>query len=144
MPLRLERVSSVLVFVSDWIAAGHWWAAMTGQAVGRLPGATYVRLGDVELIFRPLDGRNPIGGSPVGYWWVAGFEETRELLRDWGCVELHYPLEIPGDRQITQFRDPFGTIFGIEGPVLPDRPVWPEARVEVDELRRALIVRSGG
>lgn len=113
----MRGVRSVLVFVPDPAAAAAYWARVLGHGeVQRLPSVAVIRIGEVDLVFRLPDDRNEPGGSPVVYWSVDDFSSMRAHLTEWGCVELHYPLETPGGTIITQFEDPFGMIFGIEGP----------------------------
>jgi hypothetical protein len=133
--LRILRVSSVVVFIEDFIAAAHWWGRMTEAPIVRLPRSASLQLGDLELVFTPPDDRNPPGGSPLPYFEVDDFDHTRSWLSTWGCIEMHRPLSVPGGRQITQFRDPFGVIFGLEGPVPRNGPVWPEVDEDMAQLR---------
>jgi hypothetical protein len=135
--IGLSRVSSVVVFCLDWIAAAHWWARMTGTPVQRMPRSASLVFDGVELVFVPPDERNPAGGSPLPYWRVEDFDGTRAELAEWGCVELHRPVGTPGRNRITQFADPFGTTFGIEGPWPEGTPVWPEVTAEMTALRAA-------
>jgi hypothetical protein len=138
MKVELGRVRAIHVFVDDWVAAGHFWSRMLGRGtVRRLPLGAVVEIGDLDLLFCPPDPRNPIGGSPVAYFFVERFNEMRTKVREWGCVELHLPLKIGKGEQITQFRCPFGTIFGIQGPV-GDEAFWPDARAEAEALRSHL------
>ncbi|WP_397539825.1 VOC family protein [Salinispora mooreana] len=113
----MRGIRSVLVFVPDPAAAALFWAGMLGHPeVIRTPSVAVVQIGEVELIFRLPDDRNNPGGSPVVYWTVDDFARAREHISEWGCIELHYPLMATGDTVITQFLDPFGVTFGIEGP----------------------------
>ncbi|HEV7651505.1 MAG TPA: hypothetical protein VGP26_25415 [Actinophytocola sp.] len=137
MTLELSRVSSVVVFGSDWIAAAHWWSRMCDTPVIRLPRSASVMVGTAELVFAPPDERNDPGGSPVPYWHAEDFNDTRAELSGWGCVELHRPVATPARNQITQFKDPFGMIFGIEGPLIVESPLWPEVEAEIAGLRAA-------
>jgi hypothetical protein len=97
-----------------------------GVPVRRLPLFAMIQVGGIDLCFCPPDYRNTPGGSPAVYWWAARFNQARYHFKDWSCVELHYPIICPDNTQVTQFRDPFGVIFGIQGPVGPDDPVWPD------------------
>jgi hypothetical protein len=135
MTIEFRRVSSIILFVDDWVAVAHFWARMLGTGkVRRFPTGGFVDVGGVEILFSIPDERNPVGGSPAPYFEVGHFNRTRDELKAWGCIELHYPLLIANRQQITQFRDPFGTIFGIQGP-LDGEPFWPEARAETDALK---------
>lgn len=74
-------------------------------------------LGGVELGFHPADDtRNPRGGSPVVYWAVESVDTTRTALLDRGCTHHRGPLDIDDGRRICQLVDPFGTVFGLDGP----------------------------
>jgi hypothetical protein len=133
--VSIGRVSSVVFFSEDWEAVAHWWARLVGRPLVRFPRSASVDLANVELVFSPIDNRNPAGGSPLPYLEVLDFEEARRELASWGCLEMHRPLGVQGRRQITQFRDPFGNIFGIEGPLARPEEVWPEVRQEISKLR---------
>lgn len=135
MALTVGRVSSVVLFNEDWEAVAHWWARLTGRPLVRFPRSASIDLAGVEIVFSPTDDRNPMGGSPLPYLEVPDFDEARRELAGWGCLEMHRPLWVQGHRQITQFRDPFGNIFGLEGPLERPEDTWPEVRREVAELR---------
>lgn len=126
-PRLLTGVHSILVFSDKPVDNAHWWADMLGGLpVHRLPLFAVIKVGEVEVCFRPSDYRNPPGGSPTVYWWAERFNDVRYHFKDWSCIELHYPALGPDATQITQFRDPFGVIFGIQGPASPREPVWPD------------------
>jgi hypothetical protein len=123
----MRGVASVLVFSPHWHAASMWWAEVTGtSAVTRTPLNATLNIGDVELAFCPADERNPVGGSPVVYWQVDDFNDARHVLRTWGCIEIHKPLGLADGQQITQFKDPYGIVFGIQGAISDEQPLWPE------------------
>lgn len=120
-------IHSVLIFTAKPIDNAHWWANMLGGLpVYRLPLFASIKVGGTEVSFRPTDYRNPPGGSPTLYWRVERFNDARYHFKDWSCIELHYPVLCPDGTQVTQFRDPFGVIFGIQGPASSQDPVWPD------------------
>lgn len=128
--VELLRPRSLLVFTTEPILHGYLWARMFSNGlVRRLPQLVAVDIDGVEVAFCPSDTRNRPGGSPVTYWWCPQFNLTRYVVRDWGCVELHYPIANPDGTQMTQFEDPFGAVFGLQGPVSGAEPVWPDANL---------------
>ena len=71
----------------------------------------------IEYGFHPADdARNPRGGSPVVCWFVESHDAARGRLLAAGCAPHRGPLRVDGNRQISQLVDPFGTIFGLDGP----------------------------
>ncbi|MFG2012149.1 VOC family protein [Micromonospora sp. NPDC048868] len=135
MTVSISRVSSVVIFSEEWLAIAHWWANLTRQPLVRFPRSASIDLAGVEIVFSPTDERNPPGGSPLPYLEVADFNDARRELANRGCLEIHRPLAVQGGRQITQFRDPFGNIFGIEGALSGPDELWPEVVQEMRELR---------
>jgi predicted enzyme related to lactoylglutathione lyase len=116
--MDLLGVRAVMAFVSDPRAAAAWWSAVTGVRPGRAGDFTWLVLpGPVELAFHPADDeRNPRGGSPVIYWAVGDLDDSRRSLLAAGAVAHRGPLEIAPGRRICQLQDPFGTVFGLDGP----------------------------
>ncbi|GAA1927733.1 VOC family protein [Streptantibioticus ferralitis] len=114
-------VRTVMVFADDPEKCARWWASVLDTEV-RLEvddGRVYAWLdvSGIELGFHPADEtRNPRGGSPVVYWAVDHVDAVRTRLLDAGCTHHRGPIEAEPGRKICQLTDPFGTIFGIDGP----------------------------
>jgi predicted enzyme related to lactoylglutathione lyase len=111
-----------MVFADDPEVSARWWGETLGAPV-KLDvagtGAVYawIEVAGVELGFHPADDdRNPRGGSPVVYWQVDDVDQVRERLLAAGCAHHRGPLVIEPGRRIAQVRDPFGTVFGLDGP----------------------------
>ncbi|MEV8566750.1 VOC family protein [Streptomyces sp. NPDC051322] len=116
-----QGVRAVMVFSDDPPTSARWWAdALGGEARIESDGTAvfaWVDVNGVELGFHPADDqRNPRGGSPVVYWSVSSVTATRERLLAAGCTHHRGPLDIDADRHICQLVDPFGTVFGLDGP----------------------------
>ncbi|HEY9417374.1 MAG TPA: VOC family protein [Pseudonocardia sp.] len=110
-------VRSVMVFAADPVASARWWAGQLDVEVHVDSLFAWIEVCGVELGFHPADDqRNPRGGSPVVYWSVDGVPDVRRRLLDAGCTHHRGPLRIDEHRQICQLTDPFGTIFGLDGP----------------------------
>ena len=111
-----------MVFADDPEASARWWGKTLGAEVhvdrdGTSVFAWIDTSGGVELGFHPADDeRNPRGGSPVVYWAVESVNATREALLARGCTHHRGPLDIGAERSICQLTDPFGTVFGLDGP----------------------------
>ena len=111
-----------MVFAEDTHAAAVWWAAAFG--VNRLdveehPQGDYSSfdVGGVEIGFHTADpAKNPVGGSPVVYWSVRSLSRAREELIGAGATPHRGPLVVDDRRTICQLRDPFGNVFGLDGP----------------------------
>jgi hypothetical protein len=126
-PIVLSRPKNVLVSSAEPVLNAFWWARMLGGLqVYRLPRFAMVIVDGIEIGFRLPDSRTPPGGSPLLYWWVEDFNETRFTLKEWSCIELTLPVSILDGTQISQFEDPFGVKFGIQGPVSLKQPVFPD------------------
>lgn len=77
----------------------------------------------VELFFHPVDHektpwgeeKNPEGGSTVVYLAVDDLTAARDRLLEAGCQPWRGPIEIEAERRICQLRDPFGTVWGLDG-----------------------------
>ncbi len=116
-----QGVRAVMVFSDDPPAAARWWAeVLGGEARVESDGTSvfaWVDVNGVELGFHPADDeRNPRGGSPVVYWAVPGVTAARERLLAAGCTPHRGPLDIGPERRICQLVDPFGNVFGLDGP----------------------------
>ncbi|MFF7239645.1 VOC family protein [Streptomyces collinus] len=116
-----QGVRAVMVFSEDPPTAARWWADVLGGDVHIDSDGTsvfaWVDVNGVELGFHPADDqRNPRGGSPVVYWSVPRVTTARDRLLAAGCAHHRGPLDITSERRICQLVDPFGTVFGLDGP----------------------------
>lgn len=113
----LGGVCGVMVFVDDPEAASRWWSDVLDTPARTQDGYVWVEIGGVELGFHPADDeRNPRGGSTVVYWRVTDLTAARERMLAAGCRPHRGPLRIAADRRICQLTDPFGLVFGLDGP----------------------------
>jgi predicted enzyme related to lactoylglutathione lyase len=110
--MRIRGIRSVMAFVADPAAAARIWRQALGAPANDDP--QLVELGELELFFHLADERNPQGGTVV-YFDVDDFDAARDELIAAGCAPHRGPLGIPGGRGICQLRDPFGTIWGLDG-----------------------------
>jgi predicted enzyme related to lactoylglutathione lyase len=107
-------IRGVMAFVAEPVAAARFWRDVLGAPPNDEP--QLVELGDLELFFHLADDeRNPQGGTVV-YFAVDDFDAAREELLAAGCTPHRGPLAIDAGRRICQLRDPFGTIWGLDGP----------------------------
>lgn len=109
-----------MVFVGDPEATARWWAAVFDAEVQRdIDGQNvyaWLDLDGIELGFHPASSRNPVGGSTVPYWAVEDLAAERQRLLDAGCSPHRGPLDVAAGRRVCQLVDPFGFIFGLDGP----------------------------
>lgn len=116
----LSGIRTVMVFVDDPEAAAVWWAAIFNAEVHRdVDGASvyaWLDLDGLELGFHPASSKNPHGGSTVPYWAVEDLATERLRLLDAGCSPHRGPLDVAPGRRVCQLVDPFGFIFGLDGP----------------------------
>jgi predicted enzyme related to lactoylglutathione lyase len=50
------------------------------------------------------------------YWSVSSVGSAREQLLERGATPHRGPIEVEHRRSICQLRDPYGNIFGLDGP----------------------------
>ena len=116
----MNPVRAVMFFAPRPEQSCRWWAQHLGGSaeVHVEPGGfCWFGAGGVEVGFHPADPiRNPVGGSPVIYWAVEDVGATRAGLLAAGCTAHRGPLTVSGDRRICQLVDPFGNVFGLDGP----------------------------
>jgi predicted enzyme related to lactoylglutathione lyase len=109
-----------MFFVDDPPASARWWAEHLGAGAEVIPGPggfCWCELGGIEIGSHPADdNRNSQGGSPVVYFPVVGLDARRAELLDGGCPAHRGPLEIEHGRSICQLVDPWGVVFGLDGP----------------------------
>jgi uncharacterized glyoxalase superfamily protein PhnB len=121
-PIGAPAVRAVMIFAEDPRAAATWYAAaLGGGELTVLPGPAgefvLFMLGELEVGFHPADPqKNPPGGSPVVYWAVSSLSQARCALLAAGASPHRGPLVVDSGRSICQLRDPFGGIFGLDGP----------------------------
>ena len=120
----VRGIAQVVVFVEEPSAAASFWAEALEAPWRLADGGALVDLGFVELFFHPVDHettasgeeKNPRGGSTVVYLAVEQLDVARTRLLAAGCELWRGPIEIGKGRRICQLRDPFGTIWGLDGP----------------------------
>ena len=113
----IHGVAQIVVFVEEPPAAARFWADVLAAPYRLADGGALVDLHFAELFFHPRDEeKNPWGGSAVVYLAVDDFDAVRERLINAGCVPWRGPIEIEGGRRICQLRDPFATVWGLDGP----------------------------
>ncbi|MGA5134551.1 VOC family protein [Streptomyces olivoreticuli] len=117
----LRGIRTVMVFVDDPEAAARWWGDIFGSEVKLDINGTavyaWLDLDGLEFGFHQASPKaNPHGGSTVPYWTVEDLDTERKRLLDAGCIHHRGPLDVEPGRRICQLVDPFGTIFGLDGP----------------------------
>ena len=121
---EIRGVAQIVVFVEDPGAAASFWAEILAATYRTADGGALIELPFCELFFHPSDEertpsgevKNPWGSSTVVYFAVDDFDAARERLIAAGCVPWRGPIEIEGGRRICQLRDPFATVWGLDGP----------------------------
>lgn len=117
-----SRVTALMLFAEDTHAVAQWWAAAFGVErleVEKHPQGDFVYFDafGIEFGVHAADrAKNPVGGSPVVYHSVSSVREARERLMEPGATAHRGPLVVDEDRSICQLRDPFGNVFGLDGP----------------------------
>ena len=122
MQLLNSRVRAVMVFVDDPIAVASWYAPLFGDPPIQTmptegPDFAWFEADGLELAFHPADSvLNPLGRSVVAYWPVASVNQVRAALLVRGATHHRGPLVLDATRSICQLVDPFGNVFGLDGP----------------------------
>jgi len=124
MTVGVRGIAQIVVFVEEPPAAASFWAKALDAPQRLEDGGALVELAFVELFFHPADRektswgeeKNPQGGSTVVYLAVEELDAARERLLAAGCEPWRGPIEIEDGRRICQVRDPFGTVWGLDGP----------------------------
>jgi len=120
-PEHASPLRGVMIFARDPETSCRWYAEhvlrLESTAVHVDSGFWFVEVNGVETGFHPADGeRNPFGTSVVAYFATDGVSTHREALLDAGAAHHRGPLTIGGGRSICQLVDPFGGVFGLDGP----------------------------
>jgi uncharacterized glyoxalase superfamily protein PhnB len=124
MASGFRGVAQIVVFVDEPLVAARFWGDVLEAPHRLADGGALVELPFAELYFHPNDDerapsgevKNPWGSSTVVYLAVNDFDASRERLIAAGCVPWRGPIEIDGGRRICQLRDPFATVWGLDGP----------------------------
>jgi uncharacterized glyoxalase superfamily protein PhnB len=124
MGVGIRGVAQVVVFVEDPPAASRFWAEALAAPQRLADGGALVEPSFAEFYFHPIDqaktpggeDKNPRGSSTVVYLAVDDFDAARDALITAGCLPWRGPLEIENGRRICQLCDPFGTVWGLDGP----------------------------
>jgi predicted enzyme related to lactoylglutathione lyase len=124
MPSAIRGVAQIVVFVEEPPAAARFWGELLEAPHRLADGGALVEAPFAEIYFHPIDDehapsgelKNPWGSSTVVYLAVEDFDAARKRFTDAGCVPWRGPLEIEGGRRICQLRDPFRTVWGLDGP----------------------------
>jgi predicted enzyme related to lactoylglutathione lyase len=113
-------VRAVMFFCEEPATVARWWSQLLDVDSGDLEGAgDFVRFvaDDVEFGFHLADPlKNPVGGSPVVYVRTTDHSAALPRARSLGARLHRGPLSISPSRVIAQLTDPFGNIFGLDGP----------------------------
>lgn len=113
-------VRSVMIFAQEPKVVAYWWADLLECPIGRVSfedGFVGFDVGDTEFGFHPADAtKNPVGGSSVVYLRVEAHAAAIARAESKGALLHRGPLAISASRSIAQLIDPFGNVFGLDGP----------------------------
>ena len=114
----LGPIAAVMIFSKDIKKTAHWYSRLTGikPAIYEREQAL-INLGKVKLVFHLNDSKSPLSsGGQVAYWKVKDFDSVLKRAVKLGAKVHRGPKEFKelGIR-IAQIKDPFGSVFGIEG-----------------------------
>jgi predicted enzyme related to lactoylglutathione lyase len=114
------KIRAVMIFCEVPSDVALWWAELLSVNSGIVnddDGFSWFESGDTEYGFHPADPeRNPLGGSPVVYLATPDLQRAMERAITLGATRHRGPLVDSSDRSIAQFVDPYGNVFGIDGP----------------------------
>jgi predicted enzyme related to lactoylglutathione lyase len=120
----IRGIAQIVAFVEDPAAAARFWGEVLEAPFRPVDGGALVEAPFAEIYFHPVDDerassgelKNPWGSSTIAYLAVDDFDAARERLIAAGCVPWRGPIEIEGGRRICQLRDPYATVWGLDGP----------------------------
>lgn len=111
-----------MIFAEEPVAVGSWWADLLDCPRDRVSfddGFVRFTIGDIEFGFHPIDEeKNPVGRSPVVYLRVEDHSAAIARAESKGAHLHRGPLAIDDSRSIAQLVDPFGNVFGLDGPLV--------------------------
>ena len=109
-----------MFFAEEPMVVATWWATLMqvpAQVIEADNAFACFTVAGLEFGFHPADpARNPVGGSPVIYLNVEDHAEAVARAGALGARLHRGPIDIAGSRTIVQMSDPFGNIFGLDGP----------------------------
>ena len=108
-----------MVFADRPAEVAQWYSKALGLGGTELMpgGAAIVAAGVIELVFHPADGvKNPPGASTVVYWQSDDVQADLTRLIKLGARIHRGPLVVSDTRSICQLTDPWGSVFGLDGP----------------------------
>jgi predicted enzyme related to lactoylglutathione lyase len=111
-----------MIFAEEPVVVASWWADLLDCPLDRVSfdeGFARFDVGDIEFGFHPSDAKkNPVGGSPVVYLRVDDHSTAVARAESKGARLHRGPLALDASRSIAQLVDPFGNVFGLDGPLL--------------------------
>jgi predicted enzyme related to lactoylglutathione lyase len=114
------KIRAVMIFCVDPSRVAAWWAQLLGVAPDTMnddDGFSWFESGGTEYGFHPADPeRNPLGGTPVIYLATQDVRQAMAKAIALGATRHRGPLVISAKRSIAQLVDPYGNIFGLDGP----------------------------
>lgn len=117
-------VRAVMVFAENPKEVAAWWADLLEyphEHVSFEDDFVWFDVDGTEFGFHPSDAtQNPVGGSPVVYLRVDDHSAAVSRAVSKGARLHRGPLVIDDSRSIAQLIDPFGNVFGLDGPPICD------------------------
>lgn len=111
-----------MIFTDEPVAVASWWADLLECPSDRVVldhEFVWFDVGDIDFGFHPVDtGKNPVGGSPLVYLRVENHSVAVSRAESKGARLHRGPLAINAARSIAQLIDPFGNVFGLDGPLV--------------------------
>jgi hypothetical protein len=111
-----------MIFAHEPMLVASWWADLLECPIERVStedGHVWFDVGDIEFGFHLSDTeKNPVGGSPVVYLRVEDHGTAVARAESKGARMHRGPLAIDATRSIAQLVDPFGNVFGLDGPLI--------------------------
>jgi|ERR1700722_1911073 predicted enzyme related to lactoylglutathione lyase len=111
---------AVMVFAENPKEVAAWWADLLeypNERVSIEKDFAWFEVDGIEFGFHRSDViKNPVGGSPVVYLRVDDHSAAVARAESKGARLHRGPLVIDASRSIAQLVDPFGNVFGLDGP----------------------------
>lgn len=114
------NIRAVMFFCETPSQVALWWAeflCVQSDTLTEDDGFFWFMAGGTEYGLHPADSeRNPLGGTPVVYLATKDLKDSMSRAIVMGATRHRGPLVVSSERSIAQLIDPFGNVFGVEGP----------------------------
>ncbi|MCH7850212.1 MAG: hypothetical protein IH845_01060 [Nanoarchaeota archaeon] len=113
-----EGVAAIMIFSKNIIKSTKWYSKLIKtKPIFLDKEKSMIKIGKIKLVFHLPDKKSPVStGGQVCYWKVNNFDNFIKRAIKLGAKIHRGPIEVENSNyKICQLKDPFGSVFGIEG-----------------------------